>query len=853
MWGIALKGVIAHRLRYALTALAVLLGVAFIAGTFVLADTINSTFNGLYNQIYAGTAAVVRATQPFNPGTSFTVQRQQIDASLAGTVAEVPGVKAVALDIEGYAQLVGKNGKPIGVASNGPPTIGLAWTDVTALNPLRLVSGGQPPRGPGEVVIDKHSADVGHFAVGDKVRILTKNSPALYTITGIATWGSVDSPLGATIAAFDPGTATSVLGQPGKVTQLDVQAAPGVSQDALVTRIQNAIHTPGIEVVSGLSVTAEGQQTVHQAMSLVSTFMLIFGFIALFVGAFVIFNTFSIVVAQRLRELALLRAVGASRRQVLAEVLGESAVIGLIASAAGVAAGVGLAAGLKAALAGFGIDLPASGLVISGRTVIVGLAAGTLVTVVSAIAPARRAATIPPVAALQNVAAEPRQPSAGRTARRVAVTVAGVAILGTGLFGHTGNSLQLVGIGAAAVFIGVAALGSFIVRPVCRALGVPLAHVGTTGKLAQENAVRNPSRTSSTAAALMIGVALVSMFTVMAASVRTSIGSTIDNDLRADFMVSSGAATGGGNGFSPSIERSLAALPQVSDVAGIRGEIVKVFGAVTPVVAADPVKAAPLFNIGVTQGSMASVTPTGIAVSTQLASSRHLGLGSPVAVTYPTTGTKTYTVQAIYTQRAMTGGDYVLPLAAAEANFPQALDLTVYVKLAPGVTTAAARPAIERVLAAYPNATLQDQAQYKAQQEQQVNGQLNLMYGMLALAVIIALIGIANTLALSIYERTHELGLLRAVGATRGQLRTMVRYEALVIALFGAVEGLVLGALFGWAIVTSMHSEGVTSLVFPVTQLLVIAVIAGLAGVLAALAPSRRAARLNVLQAVTTE
>jgi putative ABC transport system permease protein len=853
MWGIALRGVVAHRLRYALTTLAILLGVAFIAGTFVLADTMNSTFNGLYNQIYAGTAAVVRATQPFNPGTSFTVQRQTIPASLAGTVAKVPGVQAVAPDVQGYAQLIGKDGKPIGTASNGPPLLGVAWTDVTALNPLRLLPGGHPPTGPGQVVIDKHSADVGHFTVGDKVRILTQESPAVYTITGIAKWGSVDSPLGATIAAFDLPTAERVLGQPGRVNAIDVQAAPGMSQDTLVTRIQNAIHTPGIQVVSGLSVTAEGEQTIHQSLGYFSTMMLTFGFIALFVGAFVIFNTFSIVVAQRLRELALLRAVGASRRQVLAEVLGESAVIGLIASAAGVAAGVGLAAAVKAALAAFGIDLPASGLIISARTVLIGLAAGTLITVVAAIAPARRAATIPPVAALQDVAAEPRQASAGRTARRVALTAVGAVILGTGLFGHTGNSLQLVGIGAAAVFLGVAALGPFIVRPVCHALGVPLASTGTTGKLAQENAVRNPSRTSSTAAALMVGVALVSMFTVMASSIRSSTGSIIDSDLRADFVVSSGAATGGGNGFSPSIERSLAALPQVSDAAGIRGGIVKVFGTVTPVVAADPVKAAPLFNIGVTQGNLATMTPAGIAVSTQLASSKHLSLGSPVAVTYPTTETKTYTVQAIYSQRAMTGGDYVLPLAAAEANFPQALDLSVYVKLAPGVTTAAARPALERVLAAYPNATLQDQAQYKAQQEQQVNGALNLMYGLLALAVLIALIGIANTLALSIYERTRELGLLRAVGATRGQLRTMVRYESLVIALFGAIEGLVLGAVFGWAIVASLRSQGVTSLVFPVPQLLVIAIIAGLAGVVAAIAPSRRAARLNVLQAVTTE
>jgi len=857
MWGIALKGVIAHRLRYALTALAVLLGVAFIAGTLVFTDTINNTFNGLYDQIYSGTAAVVRATQSFNPGSSFTSQRRIIPSSLAGTVAKVPGVQAVAPDIEGYAQLVGKNGKAIGTPSNGPPTLGVAWTDVTALNQLRLLPGSQPPRGPGQVVIDKHSADVGGFKVGDKVRVLTQTSPGVYTITGIATWGSADSPLGATITAFDPATAARVLGQPGKVNELDVQAKPGVSQDTLVTRIQDAIHTPGVEVVSGLSVTAEGQQAVQQSMSFVGTFLLAFGFIALFVGAFVIFNTFSIIVAQRLRELAMLRAVGASRRQVTGSVLGESLVIGLVASVTGVAAGIGLAVALKKGLAALGFVIPATGLVISARTVAVGLLAGTLITVVSAIAPARRAARVPPVAAMQDVAAEPPRPTARRIARGAILTGVGVVMLAVGLFGHVGNGAMLVGLGAAGLFIGITALGPLAARPACRFIGAPLGRAGTVGTLGQQNAMRNPARTASTAGALMVGVALVSMITIMASSTRASVGAVIDSGLRADFVAASGVGgaggAGSGIGFSPSVERSLAALPQVSDVAGVRSGVVKVFGTVTTVSAVDPAKAAPLFNIGVTQGNVAAITPTGIAVSTQIASSEHLSLGSPVAVMYPTTGTKTYTVQAIYSQRTVAGGDYVLPLAAAQANFPQALDTTVYVKLNPGVTSAAARPAIARVMAAYPNATLMDQAQYKAQQQAQLNGIFNLMYGLLALAVFIALVGIANTLALSIYERTRELGLLRAVGTTRGQLRAIVRYEALVIALFGAVEGLVLGVLFGWAIVAAMRSQGVTVLAFPVLQLVVVAVLAGLAGLVSAIAPSRRAARLNILQAVTTE
>ena len=850
MWRVTLTGVVAHRLRYALTALAVLLGVAFIAGTFVLTDTINATFNGLYSQIYQGTGAVVRAKQPFNPGTNFTSQRQRIDASLATTMREVPGVRAVSLGIDGYAQLVGPNGKPIGMASNGPPTLGEAWTGVAALNPLRLLPGGHPPRTSSQVVIDKHSADVGHFKVGDNVVVLTQLPPARYTITGIATWGSADSPLGATITAFTPATAARVLGQPGKADSINVEAAPGVSQSQLVSRLRTVIHDPKLEVVSGQAVTVEGQQTIHQALSFIDVFLLVFAFIALFVGSFVIFNTFSIIVAQRMRELALLRAVGASRAQVMASVLGESLVIGVLASAAGMAAGIGLAVVLKAALAALGFDLPATGLVVSLRTVIVSLVVGILITLVSAVAPARRAGRIPPVAAMQDVAAEPRQLSAWRAARGAVLTAAGAVVLGWGLFANTGNRVLPVGAGAVAVFVGIAILGPFVARPISRLLGAPLA-AAATGQLARQNAMRNPSRTAATAAALMVGVTLVSLMTIVASSMKASVNGIINSALRADYTISSGGIAGGSSGLSPSIERSLGALPQVSVVAGIRSGVVQLYGKSTPVVATDPVKAW-LFDIGVTQGRLASMTSTGIGVSTQVAASHHLTIGSPVTVTFPTTGRKTYTVQVIYKVREL-AGDYVLPLAAAQANFPQALDADVFVKLAPGVSASAGRRAIEGALASYPNAALMDEVQYKAQQAQQVNQLLNLVYGLLALAVIIALIGIANTLALSIYERTHELGLLRAVGTTRGQLRSIVRQESLLISLLGAIEGLVLGMLFGWAIVAAMHSQGITQLVFPVAQLVVLAVLAGLAGIVAAIVPSRRAARLDVLRAVASE
>jgi putative ABC transport system permease protein len=853
MWRITLKGVVAHRLRYALTALAVLLGVAFIAGTLVLTDSINNTFNGLFDQIYQGTAAVVRAKQPFSPGANFTAQRDRIDASIASTVEKVPGVRAVSLGIGGYAQLIGSNGKPIGKSSNGPPTLGEAWTDVAALNPLHLLPGGHAPRNDHQVVIDKHSAQVGHLAVGDRVVVLTQLPPATYTITGIATWGSADSPLGASITAFDPTTAARVLGEPGKADQINVEADPGVSQAVLVSRIRSAIRSdPKLEVVTGQAVTVEGQDAVHQALSFFNTFLLVFAFIALFVGSFIIFNTFSITVAQRLRELGLLRAVGASRRQVTASVLGESLVVGLAASGAGLLVGIGLAIGLKAVLAAAGIALPATGLVISGRTLVVAIVVGTLITALAAIGPARRAGRIPPVAAIHQVTAVGRAPSRRRVVRGVVITAIGLVVLAFTLVSRSSNEVLKVGIGAATTFVGILVLGPFVARSIARFLGAPFARRSMTSKLAQQNAMRNPSRTAATAAALMVGVTLVSVITILASSTKASVTAIIDSAVRADFVVNNGAIAGSASGLSPALEQTLQSLPEVGATTGIRSGVAQIYGKTTQVVATDLKKVDRLFDIGVIRGNLTTVSPSGVAVSSQLATNKHLTIGSPISVVFSTTGRKTYTVQAIYSARDL-AGDYVFPLSTAEQSFSQNLDLDIFVKLAPGVSAGAGRKAIEGVLASYPNANLLDQAQYKAQQEQQINQLLNLVYALLGLAVIIALIGIANTLALSTYERTRELGLLRAVGMTRPQLRSTIRTESLIISFFGALEGLVLGVLFGWALVAALGPSGVNKIDVPVVQLLVLGAIAGLAGIAAAVAPGRRAARLDVLRAITTE
>ncbi len=852
MWRITLKGVFAHKLRYALTALAVILGVSFMAGTLVLTDTIGRTFDGLFTDIYHSTDAVVRGQQSFNPSGAFIDQRPLISATLAAKVRDVPGVRAVGLVISGYAQLVARDGKPIGNPASGPPTIGEAWVNEPALNPLRLLAGGHAPRAANDVVIDKRSASVGHYAVGDRVTVLSKLAPAAYVISGIATWGSVDSPLGATITVFTPATAARVLGTPGMVNEIDVAGVSGVDQDQLVARIDAALRGSRVEVVSGLSITQQGQKTVHDALGFFNTFLLIFALIALFVGSFLIFNTFTIIVAQRIRELALLRAVGASRRQVTGSVLGEALCIGLFASAIGLAVGVGLAAGLKAGLKALGIDIPASGLVVAPRTIVVAIAVGTLVTMVSAFLPARRAARVPPVAAMQDVIVEPQSPSSTRALVGVLVGVAGVAALLVGLFTKVAGRMGFVGGGAAVTFLSIAILGPLIARPVSRLIGSPMAWRSVTGKLAQENAVRNPARTSSTAAALMIGVALVTLMTIVASSTKASINTIIDSSMRADYVVSSGDVTGVTGGLSPSLQRQLSQLPQVATALGIRSGIVQINGATTTVKAANPRGILDLFNIGLEKGDVASMGPHDIAVSSQVATGRHLSLGSTVSVTFSSTGRRLFTVRAIYRTREV-AGDYFLPLAAAQANFTQQLDVQDYVQLAPGVSATVGRRAIDAVLASYPTATLLDQAQYKQQQFKQIDQVLNLVYGLLALAVLIALIGIANTLALSTYERTRELGLLRAVGMTRGQLRASVRKESLIISLLGSAEGLIVGSLFGWAMVRALGSQGITELVFPVGQLLIVAALAGVAGIVAALGPGRRAARIDVLRAIAAE
>jgi putative ABC transport system permease protein len=844
-----LKSLFARKVRLALTALSIVLGVGFVAGTYVLTDTMNAAFDELFTQAASGSDVVVRSANAFDPidqgsggGGS---PRKPIPESLAETVAAVPGVETAEGGVTGTATMIDPaTGDAIG--NFGPPTLGANW-NVVANATLNLRSGAAPTA-PDDVAVDAATAKTYKLTVGQDLDIATHAGVESFTISGIAGFGDADNLGGATLALFETDTAQRLFDREGEFDQVDVVADEGVSPVQLKTRVQEVLPN-GVEAVTSSTVADEQSDQLKEALGFFRTALLVFAAIALFVGAFIIFNTFSIIVAQRTRELALLRALGASRRQVMTSVVAEAFAIGLVASAVGILAGIGIAIGLQGLLSAFNIDLPSTSTQLQTRTIVASLLVGTVVTVVASVFPARRAARIAPVQALresQDAAA------AGSSRKRLVaggiVTAVGIASLLYGLFGTPSNAPLLVGMGAAITFVGVAILAPLAARPLAGVIGAPVRGLGIQGKLGRENAMRSPRRTASTASALMIGLGLVSMVAVFSSSLKASFDAQLEKSVKADFIVSAASFVS----FSTNVAEKVREVPGVGTAESFRQGGFHVNGATSLLTAVEPPTLDDVAEIGVTSGSLESLGVDQVFVFDDVMQDHAWQVGDTVPAAFSSSGSNPLTIVGTYAENGLVG-DYLVSLGTFEKYFPEQLDTFVMVKVTDGADTGAVQQDIEAATDAFGNIEIQDQAAFREKQAGLVNQLLGLVTALLAMAIVIALFGIVNTLGLSIFERTRELGLLRAVGMSRKQVKRMIRWESVIIAILGAVLGLAIGVFFGWALQQALAGEGITELRIPVPTLVVYLVLAGLAGVLAAIWPARRAAKLNVLEAISYE
>jgi putative ABC transport system permease protein len=826
------------------TALAVALAVTLVSGTFILTDTIDAAFHQASADTGGSSDVVIRSTALFSAQANSLPEREPVPQSLVEKIAAIPGVREAWAAIQGYAELVDTQGQAI--AAKGLPTVGSAATpDVT-------LTAGRSPVGPGEVAIDAETARRAGLELGDKIKVLFSGSTQEFTIGGfLKAAGDV---VASTKAIFDSVTAQRMLGTEGQVDSIPVKAEPGLSPEALRSRI-NAVLPDQYEAVTTAQVARESAESWTKAVAFLPTALLLFAAVALLVGAFIICNTFSILVAQRARELALLRSLGASRAQLTASVLCEAVAVGVVGSVAGVLAGFGAARGLLALFERMGFELPSSSAVFLPRTALIGVGAGVVVTVIAALAPARRATRVSPVGALRGADGGRTTTSAtGRLVLGACTGIGGLATLLTGVLGGGNRPLAAVGVGAVGILVSLAVLTPLAARPVARVLGIPLVRfLGEPGFLGRENAMRSPRRTASTAAALMIGIGLVGVVAILAASVKASAGRTVDESLRADFVLTPAGLGGAVSGVPPVVVDRLRQIPEIATVSELRGGQWGLDGRTQTLLAVDPTTVTSMHRVD--EASAAAVRrldDKGVIVRDTVAQRYGWRVGDPVPMTFARTGTKNMVLQGTFSSTAVRT-DFVITLGAHRANYAQVFALEVDVALAPGVVPADGRAAIEQALADYPVVTVMDHGEVLAAQDEQVDRLLVPVTALLALSVIIALLGIANTLALSIHERTREVGLLRALGMARRQLRSMIRSEAVIIAAIGAALGIAVALFFGWALVASMRHLGVTELVFPAAQLAGLAVLATAAGMIAGILPARKAASLEVLKAISSD
>jgi putative ABC transport system permease protein len=855
MTKVALKGLLGRKLRASLTAIAIVLGVAMVSGTYVLTDTIKSAFSTVFTTVYKHTDAVITGKSAIGTehGGGQNATPPSVPASLLTRVRALPGVAEASGSIADQAGLVGHDGKVI--SRGGAPGLAFSYSPAgQRFNPLTLTSGTWPS-GPGDVVIDSSTASKDNYKVGDRIGVIARGPVQQFRIVGTAKIGGVSSLGGSTFAVFTLPRAQQLFNKQGRFDAISVAGTSGTTPQQLVREIQPLL-PPNGQVRTGQGQAQQATKDTSGFITIFQDFLLAFGGIALFVGSFVIANTLSITIAQRTRELATMRTLGATRRQVLGSVLVEAFVIGLIASVVGLFLGLLLAKGLNSLLVSFGIDLPQAGTVFRTRTIVVSLLVGVLITVLAAMRPALRATRIPPIAAVREGAVLPASRFArfGMAAAVATITLA-VALMLVGLFASglsTVARLLAIGIGAIALFLGVSMLAPTLVPPFARVLGWPAVRFGgAPGALARGNAARNPARTASTASALMIGLTLVTLVGVLAAGLRTRFTDAVNQTFVANYAVTAS------DNFTPigvAAENALAKVPGVEVVAGVRAGQGRAFGSRINLTGIPPdvsqvIKVKWLSGGPETPGLLGA---NGAVTNKDYAKANHLRVDSPIAVKLPSGQTLHLVVRGIFSPpkgAPPAYGDVAISQSLFDAVFENPQSIYTFVNVTGGVTPANTSK-LKAALASFPDAKLQTKSQFTHNQLQGLNTLLNLLYVLLSLSIIVSLFGIVNTLVLVVFERTRELGMLRAVGMTRRQVRRMIRHESIITALLGAAFGIPLGVILALLVGEAIKYPAFT---IPVGTLIVFVIAAVLAGIVAAIWPARRAAKLNVLEALQYE
>jgi putative ABC transport system permease protein len=848
----ALRGLLSRKLRTALTALAIVLGVAMISGTYVLTDSIDAAFDKIFTDIREGSNAVITGKSAFDLSEGSGVDEPTIDESLLERVQELPGVAEAEGSVDSdQTQLIDDEGDAI--VYGGAPNLGFSIADPTSpFNPLTLVEGEWP--GPSEVVVDKETAAKEDIEVGDTIGVQAEGRVERLPISGIMQFSSGLTIGGATLAGFDLPTAQRLMRKEGRLDEIAVAARADVSDEELQRQIREIL-PPGTQVRTGVAQAAEDAAETNEFITFLQGFLLAFGGIALFVGSFVIANSLAITIAQRTRELATLRTLGASRRQVLTSIVVESLVVGIVASVIGLFLGLLLARGLFSLFDAVGFTLPNTGLLFETRTIVVALAAGILVTLLASLRPAIRATRVPPIAAVREGATIPP----GRFARfrgagALLMTAAGFGALAYGLFAgglDTTAILIWMGLGALLVFLGTALFSSRLVAPLANVLGSPAARIGgAAGKLARDNARRNPQRTASTAAALMIGLALVTLVAVLAAGIIRSFEDAVNKIFVGDYAITAQ------NNFSAipiDAADAAATAPGVTAVGNVRTGEALVLGGVEFVTAVDP-QAGEVINLEWSEGSQnvfSELREDGAFVDDEYAEDNNLRLGSPVELTFPNGTKKRFLIEGIFDPGSGGSPFGAVTISAAEwdKQVPQPRNLYSFLKMQGGATDEN-QAALDRALRDFPNAKAQTRDEFIDNQISGLSSILNILYVLLALSIVVSLFGIVNTLVLTVFERTREIGMLRAIGMTRRQIRRMIRHESVITALIGAAIGIVLGIVLAALLI---YRVDFIVFAFPTGQIILFVILTIVVGILAAIFPARRAAKLDPLEAISYE